>query len=302
MKIHIYTDIHVMFGQGALAWMDVLLAAGHDVEYIDLGAFGDGPLPDVGACDVNLLVVGIQACRRFIAHGLPAHGRKVLWMFDPLTRNDASSHRYKAEVFDALAPQLHALAGMDQAVVDYSREHVPNLHACLIPYMVAARHVRQPVPDADRLVDAVWLGGDQGRRREAAALFEAGGVNARFVWQHMWGRARDHLRQHSRIHLSIHADPHHTYFDQFRAFEAWAAGCAVVAEHSDDITALGIQPGLHLATAPLEQLPALCRNLLADEPRRRAMVEAGQDLLRREFSPERWRAEMLGLIERAAGW
>ena len=300
MKVHIYTDIHVMFGQGATAWMHELLAAGHDAEYIDLGAFGDGPLPAVGPCDVNLLVTGVQACRRFIAHGMPAHGRNVLWMFDPLTRDDASAHRYKADVFDVLAPQLQGLAGMDDAIVAYAQAHFPQLPARRIPYVIAPRHVRAPVADAARLVDAVWLGGDQTRRREASALFEAAGINARFVWQHMWGPAREHLRMHSRIQLSIHADAHHTYFDQFRAFEAWAAGCAVVAEHSDDIPALGMEPGVHLATAPLEDMPALCRELLADEPRRRAMVEASQDLLRREFSPMRWRGEMLELIERAA--
>lgn len=46
-------------------------------------------------------------------------------------------------------------------------------------------------------------------------------------------------------------------------------------------------------------MPAVCSNLLDDEPRRQAMVRAAQELLRREFSPACWRSVMLGLMDRA---
>ncbi len=104
--------------------------------------------------------------------------------------------------------------------------------------------------------------------------------------------------------LNIHADGQHTYFDQFRAFESWADGAVVVAEASrsgEELATLGITPGMHAAFAPLADLPALCRELLADAPRRQAMTQAAQQLLRTSFAPSQWRGEMLDLIAMATG-
>ncbi len=299
MKIHIYTDIHELFGPAAMAWMNDLLSCGHDVEYVDIGIGTDQLLPNVGACDVNLLVAGVFAFKRFKNCGFPKHGRNVLWMFDPLTRDDSSEHRYKAGLFDALAPGLHAVACMDDRILKYLSAHYPQLPAVRIPYLIAPATIATPDAGSQRNTPALWLGADNARRRHAAQLFKSAGVPARFMFEHVWGAARDRMRKDSRIMLSVHADAHHTYFDQFRAFEAWAAGCAVVAEESDDIAALGIESGVHLVMTPLEQMPTMCRKLLDDEPRRQAMVDAAQDLLRREFSPARWRDEMFRLMRRA---
>jgi len=299
MKIHIYTDIHVLFGRGAMVWMNDLLRLGHDVEYVDIGIGITQPLPDLGVCDVNLIVAGVFAFKRFNNCGFPKYGKNVLWMFDPLTGDDASEHRYKAALFDALAPSLHAVAAMDSSILAYLNAHYPTLAATRIPYLIEPTTIVARGAEPERHIPALWLGADNARRRHAAQLFASAGVPARFMFEHVWGAARDRMRKDSSIMLSVHADGHHTYFDQFRAFEAWAAGCAVVAEESDDIATMGIQPGVHLLTTPLEQMPATCRELLDDEPRRQAMVDAAQDLLRREFSPARWRSEMLGLMERA---
>ncbi len=299
MKIHIYTDIHPLFGPAAMAWMGELLRLGHDVEYVDMGVGINNPLPDLGECDVNLLACGIFAFKRFSTVGFPRHGRHLLWLFDPLTRDDISEHRYKAALIDLLVPGLHAVACMDDSIMAYLARHFPSLPATRIPYVIAPGTIARPGDGLPRSIPALWLGTDNARRQHAARLFAQEGVPARFVFEHAWGKARDAMRKDSRVMLSVHADAHHTYFDQFRAFEAWAAGCAVVAEHSADLGALGIEPGVHLVTGELAQLPALCRELISDEPRRLAMVEAAQDLLRREFSPARWRGEMLALIERA---
>ena len=91
MKVHIYTDLDMLFGRAARIWMEVLLEAGHEVEFVDLGADVKEPLPELGPCDLNLLVVGIFAYRRFAQQGLPVHGRHLLWMFDPLTRDAGAS-------------------------------------------------------------------------------------------------------------------------------------------------------------------------------------------------------------------
>lgn len=297
MKIHIYTDIPQLFGPGAMAWMQELLRLGHEVEYADIGVGINHPLPDLGACDVNLLVCGVYAFRRFSSGGFPRHGRNVLWLFDPLTRDDGSEHRYKAALIDSLVPGLHAVACMDGNVMAYLATHFPRLPAARIPYVIAPATIATPGDGLRRSIPALWLGTDNARRQHAARLFAQEGVPARFVFKHVWGKARDAMRKDSRIMLSVHADAHHTYFDQFRAFEAWAAGCAVVAEHSSDLSAMGVEPGVHLVTGELAQMPALCHELLGDEPRRLAMVEAAQDLLRREFSPARWRGEMLGLMQ-----
>jgi hypothetical protein len=170
VKVHVYTDIETLFGRASRLWMDTLLDAGHEVEFIDMGN-SDAPLPNVGACDVNLLVAGIYALARFAKQGLPRHGKHVLWMFDPLTKNEASVHRHKAGLFDAVAPGLHAVMAMDASIERYVGQHFPALAAFYLPYLVAGRHVRAPLPEAQRSRDVILLGGDTPRRREAEKNF-----------------------------------------------------------------------------------------------------------------------------------
>lgn len=213
MKIDIYTDIRELVGPGAMAWMDDLLSVGHEVEYVDIGIGTSQPLPDVGSCDINLLVTGVFAFKRFGNCGFPKHGRNVLWMFDPLTSDASSEHRYKADLFDALAPGLHAVAGMDGRILDYLAVHHPQLPAARIPYLIAPATITTPGVGPQRNIPALWLGADNVRRRHAAQLFTSAGVPARFMFEHVWGGARDRMRKDSRIMLSVHADGRHTYFD-----------------------------------------------------------------------------------------
>jgi glycosyltransferase involved in cell wall biosynthesis len=302
--IHLYTDIDTLFGRATRLWMEVLLQAGHEVEFIDLGHSTDAPLPDMGACDLNLLVAGIYALPRFAKQGLPRHGKHVLWMFDPLTRNaSATVHRHKADLFDAVAPGLHAVMAMDASIERYLGRHFPALSTFRLPYLMADKHVRAPLPEARRTRGILMLGGDTPRRREAEGLFLAGAhahLNAEFIWSGLWGTARDACRAGARVNLNVHADPELTYFDQFRTFETWAAGTAVVSDSFEGWEDFGIEPGVHLVLAELKDLPQACAELLADIPRREAMGQASQRLLREHFSPAAWQGRMLAMIESIA--
>ena len=304
MKIHIYTDIDTLFGRASRLWMDVLLQAGHDVEFIDLGSSTDAPLPEVGACDVNLLVTGIYAFARFAKRGLPRHGKHVLWMFDPLTKNaSATVHRYKADLFDAIAPNLSAVMAMDGSIERYLHQYFPALPAFRLPYLVADKHVRTPLPEAQRTRDIIMLGGDTARRREAERFFLERteiSVKTQFIWSGLWGAARDACRASARISLNVHADAELHYFDQFRAFETWAAGTAVVSDRFEGWEDFGIEPGVHMVMAELRDMPQACAELVVDMPRRQAMVQASQKLLRDRFSPAAWERRMLAMLESVA--
>lgn len=297
MKIHIYTDIANLFGQACRVWMDVLLQAGHDVELVDIGASNEKPLPEVGPCDVNLLVTGIYAFERFKTWGLPRQGKNIMWMFDPLTRQEeAVMHSHKATAFDAIASGLDAVIAMDASITRYLARHHPRLLTQQIPYLVTAQNILAPLEESERTGQVIFMGGTTPRRAAAEHDFKASGTPADFVWAGLWGAARDEKRRRSRISLNIHADPAHTYFDQFRTLEAWAAGTVVATETTDGLAPWGIVPGEHLAMADLADLPGVCAALLADTAQRGRMMDAAQALLRQQFSPDRWRGEMLSVI------
>lgn len=278
--------------------MNMLLAAGHEVEYIDLGLENNRPLPDVGPCDVNLLVAGIYAFSRFNTWGLPRHGKNVLWMFDPLTRNPQSAmHGHKSALFDALAPRLDAVIAMDAPIESYLHTHHPGLATCRIPYLIAEQHIDVPQVESARNADVILLGGKSPHREHAQALFDASTVRAEFLWSGVWGAERDARRRNTRISLNIHAESEHTYFDQFRALDTWAAGTVVLTETCTGLAAFGVEPGVHLAMAELEDLPGVCAELLADATQRQRMVTASQALLREQFSVQRWEKDMLAVLQ-----
>jgi hypothetical protein len=282
--------------------MDTLLDAGHDVEFIDLGTNTDAPLPNVGAADVNLLVAGIYALPRFAKHGLPRHGKHVLWMFDPLTKNEASVHRHKAGLFDALAPDLHAVMAMDSSIERYVAQHFRRLPPSTCPIWWPANTCgRRFLKRSETGASSCWAATRPGGAKPRSTFSpRRAPLDAEFIWSGMWGAARDACRAGSRISLSIHADAEHTYFDQFRAFETWALGTAVVSDHFEGWESFGIEPGVHMAMAAPEDMPLVCAELLADVPRREAMVQASQQLLRERFSPAAWQGRMLSMIESVA--
>lgn len=277
--------------------MDVLLGAGHEVEYIDLGTSTSAPLPNVGHSDINLLICGIYAFERFGHHGVPKGDKNILWMLDPLTSDSAAHvHNPKAGLFDAFANQLDAVIVMDAQIQRYLNQRYPGVATLRIPYMVAERHIRTPAPGLDRTGRAIFMGGTSPNRARAEQLFNAASVPVDFVWAGLWGAERDARLHQAAVALGIHADSAHTYFDQFRALDAWAAGTALLLETTDGLDVHGIEPGVHLMMADLADMPQACAALLKDANKRHAMVTHAQALLREKFLPQHWSQKMLEVL------
>ena len=286
--------------------MDVLLSAGHKVETIDLGTSTSAPLPNLGHSDVNLLICGIYAFERFGQHGLPKGDKNILWMLDPLTSDSAANvHNYKAGLFDAFANQLNAVIAMDAPIESYLNQHYPYLATFRIPYMVAEKHLRAPLPERDKTVRAIFMGATSPNRARAEQLFNAANVPVDFVSASLWGAERDARLRQAAVVLSIHADSAHTYFDQFRALDAWAAGTALLLETTDGLQTHciehGIEPGVHLMMADLADMPQACAALLKDAGKRQAMVTQAQALLRERFLPQHWAQKMRGVLATVQG-
>lgn len=297
MKINLYTDIDTLFGDLCRACMDMLVQAGHEVELVDIGMDNHAPLPDVGPASVNLMVAGIYAWQRFQTWGLPRHGKNVLWVFDPLTRNDASiMHRHKAVALDAIAAQLDAVLAMNTPIASYLALHHPQLLTLKIPYLIADKRMASPVDETLRRKPIIFLGGQSPHRVEVESHFAAHKLAANFVCTSLWGKQRDDWRRHCCINLSLHAETKHTYFDQFRALETWAAGAVVLTETTDGLAEFGIQPGVHLAMTDWRDMPGVCSQLLLDKAHREQMTVAAQELLREQFSMHRWKSDLLRLL------
>jgi hypothetical protein len=91
------------------------------------------------------------------------------------------------------------------------------------------------------------------------------------------GEEKRRLLADSRLLLNVHGDEE-PYFEWLRVLEAIHCGSVVVSEWSTDYSPL--VPGEHFLSARPESLHAVADDLLADEPRRRAMRAAAYDLIR----------------------
>lgn len=277
--------------------MEMLVQAGHEVELVDLGMDNQTPLPDVGPASFNLIVSGIYAWNRFQTWGLPKHGKNVLWIFDPLTRNDASvMHRHKAIALDAIVAQFDAVVAMNTPIASYLELHHPQLVTLKIPYLIADKRIATPLGETLRRRPIIFLGGQSVHRLQVEAHFAAHKLAADFVWTGLWGKQRDDWRAHSCINLNLHAETEHTYFDQFRALETWAAGAVVLTETTDGLAEFGIEPSVHLASADWQLMTEVCLQLLQDRACRERLTKAAQGLLREQFSMHRWKNDILRLI------
>jgi hypothetical protein len=113
------------------------------------------------------------------------------------------------------------------------------------------------------------------RARGLRACAERLAASRLVVAPETWGPNRDALLRRSRILLNVHRVPGN--FIGLRVILAAAAGAVLVTEPMDDPSPF--RPGTHYVEAPLELLAEAAERLLADEPRRRRIVEAGQALL-----------------------
>jgi Glycosyl transferases group 1 len=99
----------------------------------------------------------------------------------------------------------------------------------------------------------------------------------------IWGEERRALLSRTRVLLDVHRVPGN--FGGLRLLLALAAGAVVATEPLDDPRPF--VPGFHYLEAPLPDLPATIRDLLADEPKRQRMVEAGQEFVSTELTMRR---------------
>jgi hypothetical protein len=112
------------------------------------------------------------------------------------------------------------------------------------------------------------------RARIVEGMARAAGPELR-ITHAAWGDDRSRLLRGTKVVLDVHRVPGN--FVGIRLLLALAAGAAVVTEPMTD--PWPFVPGVHHVEAPLEGLLDAARALAADDPRRDAMVAAGQELL-----------------------
>jgi hypothetical protein len=126
-----------------------------------------------------------------------------------------------------------------------------------------------------------WMSSRRRRGKQLAAI--AGRLEPHqqpVVVDRSWGADRDALLGRSRVLLDIHRVPGN--FTGIRLIIGLAAGLAVVTEPMDDPSPF--VPGVHFVEAPVDRLAHTALALLADEPERQRIVEAGQALLAGQVS------------------
>src|SRR5438067_2204995 len=250
-KVVLYSTFGGLFGGMCRSWRDALERRGAAAEVLDLRNDWQGPLPVVDDADVNIHVAGAALLRVVGRHGLPRRGKNVLWMFEPLTDDPASEkHYHKSLLLAAVARRFDAFIGMDDRVVAYLRAHYPDVPTFRIPYTIDPGAITPPVAEGRRRIDVLWLARLErsARRRAAWGAFRQAGLPVRLVGAGLYGERRDRVIARSRINLDVHGD-HVRYANQCRLFLAWAGGAAVVSEPCEHYPALGIEDGVHLATA-----------------------------------------------------
>jgi hypothetical protein len=118
----------------------------------------------------------------------------------------------------------------------------------------------------------------------------ASGINLVAVPGHTYGGRRRGLLERARVVLDVHRLP--ASHPLFRFVLSAAAGAAMVSEPLDRPEPL--VPGVHYVEAQTSDLAQACRELLADEPRRRQLVLAAQELLTTDLDLRRTLPRALG--------
>jgi Glycosyl transferase family 2 len=146
---------------------------------------------------------------------------------------------------------------------------------------------------AERPVDVTFLGGYTPRRGLALARC-AHVLQNRRASLHLVESWRPHTESDayflsgsrkyrhlaaSKVLLTVHRDET-PYLEWARVVEAVSNGCVVLTEHSLGVTPL--EPGVHFASASVENLPAAIGALLDDEKRLDVLRMAAYDLVREQ--------------------
>ena len=171
-------------------------------------------------------------------------------------------------------------------VAEFQRRGVAAVHTPLGYTPALETSPRRPM--AKRPIDILFLGHASARRQaffaRHAEFFSS--VNAHIVLTEVnrprgidtpgyrAGDDRLELAASSRIVLCVHSTDR-PYFEQHRALLALANGALLVTETSAHTTPLG--EGEHFVSAPLDQLPAVCRRYLTDTALLEQVATAGRD-------------------------
>jgi hypothetical protein len=196
------------------------------------------------------------------------------------------------------------LARVCDAVAVTSRDQVAPLTLAGVPVEVVpygySPHIYGALwPSGERDIEVLALGGHSGptcgRRREWVERWRKDGLNVT-VAEDLWGESRTAMLRRTRVVVEVHRFP--GTFVGIRLAMALAAGAAVVSEPMTD--PCPFVPGVHFVEADVDRIADEARALLADERRRRCIVEAGQALLAEELTMTRSLAAVLALLDRSA--
>jgi len=315
LRIAIYTCLSPLFGRFCHSWESILGGLGHEVTVIELPMNWKKPLPSQEKADVNLFVGGGSMLWMLMTHGFPGVGKNVVWMFEPvLKRNTLAQigtkilrrlkaiigmeakdfHYGKIKVMDEIGHRFDAIIGMNALITSYVQKYLPGIPTIEIPYTIDPKDIISPIPEAERKIDVLQLGRHSPRRKRAEKLFNQKGVEARFIYGGLYNEDRYKVIPQAKISLQIHGGKPF-YFSQHRIFEAWAAGSLVLSEpFSPKLD--GVEAGIHLIVADLENFPDVCTRLLADREKRNEIVNASQALLKSSFVPNKWSDSLIGFL------
>jgi hypothetical protein len=154
-----------------------------------------------------------------------------------------------------------------------------GLNADAVPFGYAAATAGPMTPPdvGTRDLDFVSLGVLHARMADRRAIVRRWRVEEPrlTVLDGVWGEERGDLLRRTRVVLNVGRTPGN--FVGLRLVLAIAAGAVVVSEPMTD--PFPFVAGVHFVEAPLDGLLDAARELCADEPRRRRIAEAGQQLL-----------------------
>jgi hypothetical protein len=163
-----------------------------------------------------------------------------------------------------------------------------GLTARAVPFGYHERHAGPLTSPEDGVRDnrLLLLGSRAAHTRRAAAvdrLRRDGAAHGLRIEERMWGEERAALLRRTRVMVDVHRVPGN--FVGLRLLLSLAAGVALVTEPMTDPAPF--RSGVHYVEAPVESLLAVATALADDAPRRAALVEAGQALLRGELAMRR---------------
>jgi hypothetical protein len=158
-----------------------------------------------------------------------------------------------------------------------------------------AGQLRTPAEKSVPIISLAHSVGKVGRRQRLLSMIEANlaqaGIPLARISADTYGDRRNALLDPARIVVDVHRLPGN--HPGFRFIVATAAGAALVSEPLASPAPL--VPGVHYIEADAHEMAEVLRALLGDEPWRRRIVDAAQELLASTLSMERVLPRVLGL-------